>query len=77
MVPLIGYRGSSCVYNLKGVYMIPNVLINNPELYDGKYVATRSFLDKDVVCFGDDPVEVYNRAMETGVEDPVVFYVPE
>ena len=54
-----------------------NVLINNAELYDGKYVATRSFIDKDVVCSGDDAVQVYNEAQKAGVKDPVVFYIPE
>jgi len=54
-----------------------NVLINNAELYDGKYVATRSFIDKDVICSGDDIVQVYNEAQRSGVKDPVVFYIPE
>ncbi|MBI5901868.1 MAG: hypothetical protein HZB84_00055 [Deltaproteobacteria bacterium] len=56
---------------------MPNVLINNAELYDGKYVAIRSFLEKDVFCSGDDPVKVYNSAKEAGIDDPVVFYIPE
>ncbi|MCR4286696.1 MAG: DUF5678 domain-containing protein [Deltaproteobacteria bacterium] len=54
-----------------------NILVNNAELYDGKYVAIRSFLEKDVVCSGDDLIEVYNDAKEAGIEDPVVFYIPE
>ncbi len=54
-----------------------NVLLNNIEKYSGKYVATRSFQEKEAVCSGDDPVRVYNDARAAGVEDPVVFYVPE
>lgn len=54
-----------------------NVLINNAELYDGKYVATKSFTDKDAVCSGDNLVQVYNEAQRLGVEDPVVFYIPK
>ncbi len=53
------------------------VLVNNIEKYSGKYVATKTFEDKDVISFGDDPVKVFNEAKKTGDEDPVVFYVPE
>ncbi|MCR4287937.1 MAG: DUF5678 domain-containing protein [Deltaproteobacteria bacterium] len=57
--------------------MLDNILVKNAELYDGKYVATKSFLDKEVVCYGDDIVKVYNAAKEAGIEAPVVFYIPE
>ncbi len=53
------------------------VLVNNIEKYSGKYVATKTFEDKDVISFGDDPVKVFNDAKKTGAKDPVVFYVPE
>lgn len=53
------------------------ILVNNIEKYSGKYVATRSFVDKNVVSFGDDPVKVYNETKKLGADDPVVFYVPE
>lgn len=53
------------------------ILVNHPEKYDGKYVALKSFLEKDVVCFGEDPLSVYNKAKSSGCETPVVFYVPQ
>ncbi len=62
---------------MRGGISMNNILVNEVELYDGKYVATKSFLEKDVVCYGDDPVKVYNEAREAGVDDPVVFYIPE
>ena len=53
------------------------VLVRNSEKYSGKYVATRTFQDKEVVVSGTDPAKVFNDAKKRGVEDPVVFYVPE
>lgn len=53
------------------------VLVNDIGRYGGKYVATKTFLDKDVVSSGDDPVKVFNDAKSHGFDDPVVFYVPE
>ncbi|HBR17112.1 MAG: hypothetical protein A3G39_04230 [Deltaproteobacteria bacterium RIFCSPLOWO2_12_FULL_43_16] len=53
------------------------VLVNDIEKYGGKYVATRSFTNSDVVASGDDMVKVYNEAKDKGIDDPVVFYVPE
>ncbi len=52
------------------------VLINDAGKYSGKYVATRTFLDKDVISSEDSPEKVYNEAKSKGVKDPVVFYVP-
>ena len=57
--------------------MQANLLLNDGEQYGGKYVALRSFRDKDVISYGDNPVDVYNAAKEKGADDPVVFYVPE
>jgi len=53
------------------------VLVNDSEKYGGLFVATKSFLDKDVVTSGSDLVEVYNEAKKKGIENPVVFFVPE
>jgi len=53
------------------------VLVEDFNKYNGKYVATRDFIDKNVVSYGDDPVKVYNDAVQSGIEDPVVFYVPK
>ncbi|ODS33191.1 MAG: hypothetical protein SCARUB_01669 [Candidatus Scalindua rubra] len=57
--------------------METNVLIKESEKYGGQYVATRSFVDKDVVSHGNDPVKVFNEAKDKGVKEPVVFYVPK
>ena len=57
--------------------MQTNVLLNHSEQYDGKYVAKKSFQDKEVVCFGDNPKDVFESANEKGISDPVVFYVPK
>lgn len=61
----------------RGASMQANVLLNHSEKYDGKYVAKRSFQDKDVLCSGDNPKDVVEAANEKGVVDPVVFYVPK
>ncbi|MHB8482554.1 MAG: DUF5678 domain-containing protein [Nitrospiria bacterium] len=52
-------------------------MVKNAELYSGKYVAIRSFLDKEVVCAGDNPAKVYNEAKKADTTSPVIFYVPE
>ncbi len=57
--------------------MSTNILINNEEKYAGLYVATRSFVDKKVISSGNDPIKVSNKAKDKGVNNPVVFYVPE
>ncbi len=57
--------------------MNQHVLINDSETYSGQYVATKSFVDKEVICHGDDPVKVSTEAKEKGIDDPVVFYIPQ
>ncbi|MDO8785081.1 MAG: DUF5678 domain-containing protein [Syntrophales bacterium] len=57
--------------------MQTNLLLNNGELYGGKYVALKSFKEKDAISSGDNPLDVYNEAKNKGADDPVVFYVPE
>lgn len=57
--------------------MEASVLINNIDQYSGKYVATKGFTDKDVVSHGDDPVTVFHDAVKSGIDDPVIFYVPQ
>ena len=57
--------------------MEPICLLNDSEKYSGKYVATRSFTDREVICHGGDPVKVLREARELGIDEPVVFYVPE
>jgi len=55
----------------------PRALVKNSEKYEGLYVATRSFKDKNVVTAGSDLVSVHREAQRKGVKDPVVFYVPK
>ena len=57
--------------------MEPCLLVKDSEKYGGQYVATRSFTDKEVISCGNDPVKVFEEAKRKGVEEPVVFYVPE
>ena len=57
--------------------MEANILLNDGSKYGGKYVALRSFLEKDVISSGDNAAEVYRDAKGRGADDPVLFYVPE
>ncbi|MBI4682584.1 MAG: hypothetical protein HY757_05735 [Nitrospirae bacterium] len=57
--------------------MQANVLLNHSEKYNGKYVAKRSFQDKEVVCSGDNPKDVAEKANKKGIINPVIFYVPK
>jgi hypothetical protein len=57
--------------------MEANLLLNEGERYGGKFVALRSYSEKDVVSSGDDPQQVFSDARKSGVSDPVIFYVPE
>jgi hypothetical protein len=52
-------------------------LLSNAELYSGKYVALEDFGKKNVIASGDDPLKVLEDAKNSGVNDPVVFFVPE
>lgn len=52
-------------------------MLNDGGKYGGKYVALRSFSEKDVISAGDNAAEVYEDATNQGVTDPVLFYVPE
>lgn len=60
-----------------GVKMEPICLLKDTERYSGKFVATRSFTDREVISHGGDPVKVFNEAKNLGIDEPVVFYVPE
>jgi len=52
-------------------------LINNSEKYYGKYVGLKSFQEKDVISFNDDPKIVSDELKEMGIDCPVIFYVPK
>lgn len=45
--------------------------------YGGKYVAIRSFKNKEVLSFGCNPSRVLNAAKNKGARDPVIFFVPK
>jgi hypothetical protein len=53
------------------------VLINDGKTYGGKYVATKSFTDKEVVASGDTPVAVRDKAASLGFSSPVIFFIPQ
>ncbi|MBF0566065.1 MAG: hypothetical protein HQK89_12570 [Nitrospirae bacterium] len=57
--------------------MEPIVLINDGSKYAGKYVAIRGFGEKDVVASGNTPDDVYQITDKAGINNPIVFYVPE
>jgi hypothetical protein len=43
--------------------------------FGGKFVATKSFTNLNVVASGTDPIKVYNEAIEKGIKDPVINYI--
>ncbi len=45
--------------------------------YAGKYVAMRSFTDRNIVAVGEEPSEVLKEARQNGVDHPIVVFVPE
>ena len=45
--------------------------------YQGKFVALRSPADSTIIAYADDPSEVSRLAADEGIEDPVIFFVPE
>ena len=55
--------------------MEPLIIASGKE-YRGKYVAVRSFVDNSVVSAGDSVCDVVDRAMECGVDSPVIVHVP-
>jgi hypothetical protein len=57
--------------------MPSDILITNGAKYQGKYVATRSFKNKKVLCAGKDPLKVFNRAKKQGASNPVVTFIPQ
>lgn len=44
--------------------------------YTGRYVAVRDFNDNTVISDGKEPQEAYQKAVEKGYNNPVVFFVP-
>lgn len=52
-------------------------LVENPEKYHGKFVATASFNDKKVIAYGKNPYRVYKTAEKRGYKNSVCFFVPD
>ena len=53
------------------------LLVKDSGKYAGKFVATKSFMDKEVITFGYDFDDVYEAAEKKGFEHPVVVFIPE
>lgn len=54
-----------------------SLILKNHRNFSGKYVAKRSFADVDVVSAADTPQAAHEDARKKGVEEPVIFYVPQ
>jgi hypothetical protein len=53
------------------------LMVKDSEKYAGKYVATKSFMNKEVITFGSDFNDVYDAAEKKGFKNPVVVFIPE
>ena len=53
-----------------------NVMIANAVAYKGLHVTTRDYDSKEVVSSSKDPLEAYQKALDAGIEDPVLVYMP-
>lgn len=51
-------------------------LVDNAEIYYGKYVTFPDFNDKTVIASSESAVEAYREAQAHGFDDPVLLYVP-
>ncbi|PKL91200.1 MAG: hypothetical protein CVV21_08275 [Candidatus Goldiibacteriota bacterium HGW-Goldbacteria-1] len=45
--------------------------------YQGKYVAVKSMKDTKVIASGSSMKIAFDKAVKTGVEKPLLIYVPE
>jgi hypothetical protein len=45
--------------------------------YGGKYIALKSFDDFEVIVAGESLDEVYDKAVEKGVLEPVIDFIPK
>ncbi len=52
-------------------------LILNSEKYEGKYVATKDAVSREVISSSVNPVDAYNEAVRKGVLSPVLLYIPQ
>jgi len=57
--------------------MKPLTLLSSSNKYRGKYVALKSFSDREVIGSGVKAKTVLEAAQKKGIDEPVIFYVPE
>jgi len=55
--------------------MVKTLIKEDGKDYSGKFVATASFNDNEVIAADEDPVKVYDEAREKGHNSPVIFFV--
>ncbi|MBF0381547.1 MAG: hypothetical protein HQL69_11045 [Magnetococcales bacterium] len=54
-----------------------DLLVINADYYQGMHVTTKDFDSREVISAAKDPEEAYNAALEKGVKDPVLTYIPK
>lgn len=57
--------------------IMENLILKNQRNLGGKYVAKKSFADMEIVGAADTPQAAHESARKMGVEEPVIFYVPQ
>jgi hypothetical protein len=55
---------------------MPTQVLVRDEKYRGQYVALKSFDDNTVVGSGKTPLSALKKARASGVQDPVIVFVP-
>jgi hypothetical protein len=51
--------------------------VDDASKYYGKYVALASFNNRKIVTYGENPCRVLKKARSKGIENPVIFFVPD
>ncbi len=54
-----------------------NILIANADQYIGQYVTTSDFGETEVITSSESAVEAYDSAVNKGITDPVLIYIPK
>lgn len=44
--------------------------------FNGKFIAIKSYRDHTVIAEGKNPQETYEAAVQKGIADPVVTFIP-
>jgi hypothetical protein len=53
-----------------------NLIAKDGKDYQGKYVATNSLKDDDVIADGNNHDAVYAKAKEIGASEPLIVFIP-